>query len=182
MAGKQIVVLLGASQAGKDTAARYLPLINIKFSEIVKRQVEVALNLPKYCTDNFIPEYNCKEKTLSLLREAFKHGQWVQQNIWMPQVISRADEILANQEGVAFTDVRSSAERDAIINLADSHSIPINTLIIHRQEVTPLDTDVNLPSLIADFKYVSSFSADVLNDGDINSLGERVKKLYGVMV
>ena len=30
MAGKQIVVLLGASQAGKDTASRYLPLIRLQ--------------------------------------------------------------------------------------------------------------------------------------------------------
>lgn len=181
MAGKQIVVLLGYSRAGKDTAAWFLPLYNIKFSEQVKQQVEQALGLPKFCTDSLLSDVNCKEKTLPLLKEAFKHGQWVQQNIWMPQVIRHADEILSNDEGIVFTDVRSSAERDAIINLADSHSIQINTLVLHREGIEPLESDVFVPSLIADFKYVSAFSADVLNDKAPIDLGDRVRQLYSVM-
>ncbi|QKE60841.1 Phosphomevalonate kinase [Arthronema virus TR020] len=180
MAG--IVVVLGNSRAGKDTVASFMPLYNIKFSAPVKRQVEQALNLPLLCTDDENPDRNCKAKTLPLLKEAFKHGQWVQKHIWMPQMVRYADEVLTEGKGVVFTDIRTSAERDAVINLADSHSLTINTLVIHRDNSEALETDNNLSWLITDFKYVSSLSADIVNNGSFKELKERVNDLYSVML
>ena len=176
----KIVVILGASNAGKDTAASVLPAYNTKFASPVKREVEKALGLKPHCIDS--PRENCKEQALPLLIESHKHGQWVQQNIWVPQVIAFARELLEEGESLAFTDVRSSGERDAIINLADSFALTINTLIVHRNVAEMRESDMFLPSLIADFKYVSSLSADVLNDGTMEQFKTRVKQLYSVMV
>lgn len=167
---KHIFVVLGASKSGKDTVAKSITAVNVKFAEPVKRTVERAKGLPLGCIDALDEADNCKHKVLDLLVESFDKASWVQRNLWIPEVTHKADKLLAEGTDVVFTDVRRSEERDAIISLWHEHEAVLHTIEVVRAEHKMLNSDINLPSLVSAFRSISQTYLRYFNNKSIQDL------------
>lgn len=167
---KHIFVVLGASKSGKDTVAKSITAVNVKFAEPVKRAVERARGLPPGCIDALDEADNCKHKVLDLLVESFDKASWVQRNLWIPEVTRKADKLLAEGINISFTDVRRSEERDVILGLSRDHGARLHTIQVVSAEQEVLDSDVNLLSLVNDFRSISQTYLRYYNDKSIQDL------------
>lgn len=147
-----LIVILGFSDVGKDTAFRAIeslapllpqPPLNIKFSEPIKTAIATYLGVPSELMEDrvwrnrVIPELG--RTPLDLLVESFKHMPNIHPRLGLYKTKRTCQQCLNHP--LVFTDMRNPVELDFVVNLAREYSRLIHVLFIDRPNKGALPSD-----------------------------------------
>jgi hypothetical protein len=145
-----ILVLLGVSGAGKDTAASFLQgqnpkLINVKFSDPIKQALAAYLGVDRALMDDrewrttVIPELGCTP--LDILVKSFDYMPQIHPRLGLVATGRQCRSILESGGQIVFTDMRNLAERNFVVELASKYAVPLFVYQIHRRDAQPQSSD-----------------------------------------
>lgn len=181
-----VVVVLGYSDAGKDTFAeafsKYSRIVNVKFSAPMKVMLETVYNLPKGVLEcktfrsTLVPGHRDSITWSELMVRCFEYFPKIDSNMMLQNVSTITQEALDNQVPVVFTDVRNSIEVEYIIRLSQRY--PLYTIALSRDSASPKVSDKGLKRNLSELILYSTRSYNLYNDGTKQDLQDMACKLW----
>lgn len=151
MSNAKVLVILGYSRVGKDTAAKEFlrvaknPLVNTKFSGPMKVVLEYLYSLPPgalnkdYYRDLEVPGLKDGTTYLDLMVKSFDSFRGLDKNIMLHRTGPDIRLDLDYHKSVMLTDLRTQEEADLVARLASRN--PIYLLRLYRDGSKPKDSD-----------------------------------------
>lgn len=186
MSNAKVLVILGYSRVGKDTAAKELlklavnPLVNTKFSKPMKVVLEYLYSLPPgalnrdYYRNLEVPSMTDGTTYLDLMVKSFDVFRGLDKNIMLHLTGPDIRLDLDYHKSVMLTDLRTHEEADLVARLASRN--PVYLLRIHRPGVTPKESDRYVDELESYLAPHCQRRTAIWNDQELT----KFQKLLGV--